>query len=107
MAVAKSWTISPDGLIYSFEIDPTARFHDGSPITADDVVYSFRRLIRLGRGGAVGDRLAGIGGRTAGHLGRGAVRAAAAPGADRLGVCRVRGAPGLRRAAGRLAAGRR
>ncbi|MBM3524579.1 MAG: ABC transporter substrate-binding protein, partial [Alphaproteobacteria bacterium] len=50
--VAKSWTISPDGLTYTFEIDPTARFHDGSPITADDVVYSFRRLIRLGRGGA-------------------------------------------------------
>lgn len=50
--VARSWTISPDGLVYSFELDQTARFHDGTPVTADDVVYSFRRLIRLGRGGA-------------------------------------------------------
>lgn len=50
--IAKSWTVSPDGLTYVFDIDQTARFHDGSPITSEDVVYSFRRLIRLGRGGA-------------------------------------------------------
>lgn len=50
--LAKSWTQSEDGLIYTFELDETARFHDGSPVTAKDVEYSFARLLRLKRGPA-------------------------------------------------------
>jgi peptide/nickel transport system substrate-binding protein len=50
--LATSWTISDDGLEYVFKLDPAAKFHDGSPVTAEDVAYSFARLIRLNRGNA-------------------------------------------------------
>jgi len=39
--VASHWQISPDKLTYRFRIDPNARFSDGSPVTADDVVASW------------------------------------------------------------------
>lgn len=38
--LAASYKISADGLIYDFTIKPDARFHDGQPVTADDVVYT-------------------------------------------------------------------
>ncbi len=50
--LAASWTASADGLDYVFKLDPAARFHDGSPVTAEDVVYSFQRLLRLNKGNA-------------------------------------------------------
>lgn len=50
--LAASWTVSADGLTYEFKLDPAARFQDGSAVTAEDVVYSFHRLIRLNRGNA-------------------------------------------------------
>ena len=50
--LASSWTVSPDGLVYDFTLDPAAKFQDGTRVTAEDVVYSFRRLIRLNRGNA-------------------------------------------------------
>jgi peptide/nickel transport system substrate-binding protein len=50
--LATSWTVSDDGLEYVFKLDPTAKFHDGSPVTAEDVAYSFARLIRLNKGNA-------------------------------------------------------
>lgn len=42
-AVAKDWTISPDGLTYVFNINPGIKFSDGSPLTADDVIFSVQR----------------------------------------------------------------
>ncbi len=48
--LAASWTVSPDGRDYTFKLDPTATFQDGTPVTAEDVRYSFNRLIRLNRG---------------------------------------------------------
>ncbi|WP_312525320.1 ABC transporter substrate-binding protein [Paracoccus sp. (in: a-proteobacteria)] len=48
--LAKSWTVAPDGLSAEFTLDPEARFQDGTPVTADAVVYSFERIIRLKRG---------------------------------------------------------
>ena len=50
--LAASWTASANGLEYTFKLDPAAKFHDGSPVTADDVVYSFQRLLRLNKGNA-------------------------------------------------------
>ena len=50
--LATSWTVSPDGLEYVFKLDPAAKFHDGSPVTAEDVEYSFKRLLRLNKGNA-------------------------------------------------------
>jgi len=44
-AVAASWTVSPDGLVYTFRLRPDARFQNGRPVTADDVAWSFRRLL--------------------------------------------------------------
>lgn len=41
--LAKEWTISEDGLTYTFTLDERAKFADGSPVTAADVVYSFNR----------------------------------------------------------------
>lgn len=39
--VATHWQISPDKLTYRFRLDPNARFSDGTPVTADDVVASW------------------------------------------------------------------
>jgi len=50
--LAQSWTVSPDGTEYVFKLDPAAKFHDGSPVTADAVRYSFNRLLRLNKGNA-------------------------------------------------------
>ena len=42
-SLAESWTVSRDGLVYDFVLRKNARFHDGSPVTADDVKFSFER----------------------------------------------------------------
>jgi len=41
--IAESYTISDDGLVYTFILRPTAKFHDGKPITAADFKWSFER----------------------------------------------------------------
>jgi peptide/nickel transport system substrate-binding protein len=41
--LASSWTISPDGLTYTFNLRPDAKFSNGSPVTASDVVFSIQR----------------------------------------------------------------
>lgn len=43
--LAKSWTISPDGLTYTFLLNQGVKWHDGKPLTAQDVVDSIA-LIR-------------------------------------------------------------
>ncbi len=42
--LATSWKVSSDGLTYTFELATDATWHDGSPVTAQDVVYTFDRL---------------------------------------------------------------
>jgi peptide/nickel transport system substrate-binding protein len=44
-ALAESWTVSPDQLSWTFHLRHGVTFHDGSPFTSDDVVYSYRRII--------------------------------------------------------------
>jgi len=41
--LAESWDVSPDGTVYTFHLRQNARFHDGRPVTAQDVVYSWER----------------------------------------------------------------
>ena len=41
--LAESWTASADGLTYEFVLRKGARFHNGEPVTADDVKSSFER----------------------------------------------------------------
>ena len=42
--LATEWTTSEDGLTYVFTLAENAAFHDGSPLTAEDVVWTFDRL---------------------------------------------------------------
>src|SRR6478672_9681586 len=42
--LAESWTVSPDGLTYTFMIRSGVVFHDGSPLSADDVPASCDRM---------------------------------------------------------------
>ena len=39
--VAESWEISDDGKTYTFHIAKNANFHDGKPVTAEDLAFSF------------------------------------------------------------------
>jgi oligopeptide transport system substrate-binding protein len=41
--LAERWDVSPDGLIYTFHLRGNAKFHDGRPVTAQDIVYSWER----------------------------------------------------------------
>ncbi|SDB68384.1 ABC transporter substrate-binding protein [Belnapia rosea] len=42
--LAKSWTISPDGREYVFRLQEGVKFHDGTPMTADDVIFSITKF---------------------------------------------------------------
>jgi oligopeptide transport system substrate-binding protein len=43
--VAASWTISEDGRVYTFHLRPEAKWSNGAPLTADDFVQSYRRML--------------------------------------------------------------
>jgi peptide/nickel transport system substrate-binding protein len=43
--LATSWTVSSDGTIWTFDLRPNVRFHDGTPVDAEAVVFSFERQI--------------------------------------------------------------
>src|SRR5713101_9698953 len=42
-SLAESWTMSKDGRTWEFLLRKNARFHNGDPVTADDVKFSFER----------------------------------------------------------------
>nr|MCU0561998.1 ABC transporter substrate-binding protein [Desulfobacterales bacterium] len=44
--LAESWTISPDGLTYTFKLRKGVKFHDGTPFNADAVVFSLGRQMK-------------------------------------------------------------
>ena len=41
--LAESWDVSADGKIYTFHLRQNAKFHNGKPVTAQDVLYSLER----------------------------------------------------------------
>ncbi|MEP6719596.1 MAG: ABC transporter substrate-binding protein [bacterium] len=43
--LAERWDVSPDGRTYTFFLAPKAVFHDGVPVTADDVRFTFEQLL--------------------------------------------------------------
>jgi peptide/nickel transport system substrate-binding protein/oligopeptide transport system substrate-binding protein len=44
-ALAYRWEVSPDGLTYIFRLRPNVKFHDGSPLTARNVIVSWGRVL--------------------------------------------------------------
>jgi peptide/nickel transport system substrate-binding protein len=42
-SLAESWSVSPDGLVYEFVLRKGVRFHNGDPVTGDDVRFAFER----------------------------------------------------------------
>ena len=50
--VAESHTISQDGLTYTFKMRKGVKFHDGTEVKAQDVVYSLERILAVGKGAA-------------------------------------------------------
>lgn len=42
-ALAESWDVSEDGTVYTFHLHPGVKFHDGTDMTAEDVVFSLDR----------------------------------------------------------------
>lgn len=45
--LAESWTVSDDGLTYTFKLKPGLKFASGNPVTAEDVAFSFERAVKL------------------------------------------------------------
>ncbi len=45
--LADSWTVSDDGLTYTFKLKSGLTFASGNPITAEDVAFSFERAVKL------------------------------------------------------------
>ena len=43
--LAESWTVAPDGMTYTFKIRSGVKFHDGSPLTSEDIKASYDRII--------------------------------------------------------------
>jgi peptide/nickel transport system substrate-binding protein len=43
LALAESWSESPDGLTYELRLRPNLKFHNGDPCTTEDVQFSFER----------------------------------------------------------------
>jgi ABC-type transport system substrate-binding protein len=41
--LAEKWDVSADGTVYTFHLRANAKFHDGKPVTAQDVTYSWER----------------------------------------------------------------
>lgn len=46
--LAESWTLAPDRKSITFKLKPNATFWDGTPVTAEDVKWSFERALALG-----------------------------------------------------------
>src|SRR5216683_6689419 len=42
-SLAESWTLAKDGVTYEFALRKNAKFHNGDPVTAEDVKFSFDR----------------------------------------------------------------
>ncbi|MGH8636759.1 MAG: ABC transporter substrate-binding protein [Burkholderiales bacterium] len=46
--LAESWQVASDGMSATFKLRKDAKFHDGAPVTARDVKWSFERMVSVG-----------------------------------------------------------
>ena len=51
-SLARSWSLSDDGLILTFNLREDMRFPSGNPVSASDVAWSMKRVVELGFGNA-------------------------------------------------------
>src|SRR5262249_46560293 len=58
-SLAESWSVSSDGLAYDFVLRKGATFHNGEPVTAEDVKFSFERY-RGAAAGSLKKRVSGV-----------------------------------------------
>ncbi|GLQ05461.1 ABC transporter substrate-binding protein [Sneathiella chinensis] len=58
--LAKSWTVSPDGLVYTFKLVEGAKFHDGADFDSSDVKYTFEQNAAEGSQNKRKDRFTNI-----------------------------------------------
>jgi peptide/nickel transport system substrate-binding protein len=58
-SLAESWSMSPDGLVYEFALRKGVRFHNGDPVTAEDVKFTFERYRGIAAR-ALKDRVAAV-----------------------------------------------
>ena len=58
-SLAESWTVSKDGLAYEFVLRKGPRFHNGDPVTAEDVKFSLERY-KGGGAATLKARIAGV-----------------------------------------------
>jgi peptide/nickel transport system substrate-binding protein len=58
-SLAERWTISEDGMVYDFHLRAGAKFHNGAPVTAEDVKYSYERY-RGGSAQVMKERVAAV-----------------------------------------------
>ncbi len=47
--LAESWTISPDGKVFTFKLKTNAKFPSGKMLTAEDVAFSLQRVVKLNK----------------------------------------------------------
>jgi peptide/nickel transport system substrate-binding protein len=47
--LAEKWTISPDGLTFTFKLKRDAKFDSGNPLTAHDAAFSLQRVVKLNK----------------------------------------------------------
>lgn len=57
---AAHWDVSRDGLTYTFYLDPAGRWSNGEPVTAEDFVWSWRRVVDPATGAVYGRMLAPV-----------------------------------------------
>jgi oligopeptide transport system substrate-binding protein len=57
---AMHWDISRDGLVYTFYLDPDGRWSNGDPLTAQDFVWSWQRVVNPASGAGYGRMLAPV-----------------------------------------------
>jgi len=43
--LADGWEVAEDGVTYTFFLNPNAKWHDGEPVTADDIIFSFDAVL--------------------------------------------------------------
>ncbi|MBL8166406.1 MAG: ABC transporter substrate-binding protein [Anaerolineae bacterium] len=64
-ALATDWTLSEDGLTWTFNLRSDAVFSSGNPVTAQDVAFSFNRVKNVGSSPAGSPAVANMAGATA------------------------------------------